>query len=144
MRLLADGAFEPLVPPIDGRTAFAGAIVDTGAPYVIIPHILHRAGHIKVYTDLGSQPYRVLSMSGAPLMQPFVEVGLCFLAKGDAGAFAYRPAPCVPVKAYLLEQNVSPIRRVVIGLDAIRTHLPLYADGNRAFFLEPGESAQIP
>jgi len=143
-RLVVSGIVEPWVPPLDGRTAFAGAFVDTGAPYVIIPHILHQAGHIKIHNDLGLQPYRLTSMGGSALMQPFVEVGVRFLVTTPGGSPDYRPARFSLVKAYLLDQNVRPTRRVVIGLDAMQTHFPLYADGKRAFFLEPGESVQVP
>ncbi|MCI0460680.1 MAG: hypothetical protein L0Z62_27315 [Gemmataceae bacterium] len=142
-RLFVHGAFEPWVLPLDGQTAFSGAFVDTGAPYVIIPYKTHRTGKIKIYQDLGPQPYRLTSMGGAPLLQPMAEVGVCFLAQ-IPGGYEYRPASFAVVKAFLLAKQVRPKERVVIGLDAMRTHFPLYANGARAFFLEAGESTQVP
>jgi hypothetical protein len=141
-RLLVSGAFEPWIPSLIGQTAFAEAIVDTGAPYTIIPHYVHGAGLIKVYNDLGQQPYRLTSMSGAPLMQRMVEVGIRFLVR--RAGWDYVPADFVVVRAYFLDVNVRPLRKVVIGLDAIRPHFPLFADSSRAFFFEPGESLQLP
>jgi hypothetical protein len=44
------------------------------------------------------------------------------------------------VKAYLLEQGVTPTGRVVIGLDAIRSHFRLYVGQAGAFLLESGDA----
>ncbi len=142
-RLLIDGQFEPSVGPPDARTAFAVAYVDTGAPYVIIPHKTHKSGLIRIYQDLGLQPYRLSSMGGVPLLQAMVEVSVRFLVPVPGG-YDYFPPQFAPVKAYLLEQNLRPIDRVVIGLDAIRTHFPLFVNATRAFFFEPGDRVQLP
>lgn len=142
VRLTVGGVFEPNSPPLDSRTAFAGAIVDTGAPYVIVPYSVHAPGWIKIYADLGMFPYRTGSVAGPPLLQRFAEVGLRFFVSGPPPE--YRPQVPVVVKAYLLDAGISPTRCVVIGLDLIRTRFPLYADDIRAFLLEPGDSIQLP
>ena len=81
-------------------------------------------------------------MPGVSLRQPFAEVGIRFLVQHPK--LDYRPAQFALVRAYLLEPNIRPLKQVVIGLDAIQTHFPLYADGKRAFFLEPGDHLQLP
>jgi hypothetical protein len=116
--------------------------VDTGAPYVIIPHKVHRARLIKVHADLGHRPFGTLSGPGGSRPQPFAEVGIRFLVQRPN--LHYRPAQFAPVRAYLLEPGVRPIDRVVIGLDAMHTRFPLVTDGKRALFLEPGDSIQLP
>jgi hypothetical protein len=141
-RVLSDGQFEPRGGIPVSATAFAAAYVDTGAPYVIIPYKVHRSRLIQVHINLGLQPYGTLSGSGGSLMQPFAEVGIRFLIQRPKPD--YRPAQFAIVRAYLLEPGIRPIDRVVIGLDAMHTHFPLFTDGKRAFFLEPGDSLQIP
>ena len=141
-RLRANGEFEARATAPAGITSFAGAYVDTGATFVIIPYVVHCSGFIKIHANLGTRPYRILSGPGTSSQQPFAEVGIHFLV--DQPQPHYRPAHFVIVRAYLLEPNVRPTKDVVIGLDAIRTHFPLYADGKRAFFLEPGDTLQIP
>jgi hypothetical protein len=140
-RLVVDGEFEPSVPP-GVSTAFAGAFVDTGAPYVIIPYTVHRSRLLAIHADLGVRPYRLLSGSGPPISQRFAEVGIHFLVPDNPPAS--RPVPFAVVKAYLLDPNVRPVHRVVIGLDAMRTRFPLYVNGARALFLELGESLTVP
>ena len=78
-RLQADVLFEPYELPCDARTFFSGAILDTGAPYTVIPFSVHKSERIKIHQELGSRLYRVLSMEG-PLFQRFVEVGIRFFA----------------------------------------------------------------
>ena len=141
-RVVSDGQFEPRGGIPVSATAFAAAYVDTGAPYVIIPYKVHRSGLIQVHTDLGLQPYGILSGSGSSLMQPFAEVGVRFLVQKPKNH--YRPAQFANVRAYLLEPGIRLTDRVVIGLDAMHTHFPLFTDGKRAFFLEPGDTLQIP
>jgi hypothetical protein len=141
LRVMADGAFEPIIPDDRSLTTFLGGVVDTGAAYTIIPYSLHGSGLIRIYRDLGAQPYRLTSM-GTALDQRFVEVGVRFYQWAPLSEL--RPADYAPVKAYLLDKNVRPRYRVVIGLEAVQTHFPLYVNGKRAFFLEPGDSAQIP
>jgi hypothetical protein len=137
-RLLVAGLFEPWQLPPDGRTVFDAAFIDTAAPYVIIPHALHRSGLIRIYNDLGPQPYRVLSMGTQTVWQPFAEVGIRFLVMKPSPR--YRPDSFAMVKAYLLEQGVTPTGRVVIGLDAIRSHFRLYVGQAGAFLLESGDA----
>lgn len=141
-RLLVGGQFEPRAWPANGRTDFGGAIVDTGAGYVIIPYAVHHPGLLQIHRDLGSQPYRLTSMTASPIMQRLVEVGIRFLVVSPT--LEYRPAQYVRVAAYLLAQNVRPTGKVIIGLDAIRKHFALFLDATRAFFLEPGDRLQIP
>jgi hypothetical protein len=141
-RVVSDGQFEPRGGIPVSATAFAAAYVDTGAPYVIIPYKVHRSGLIRVHTNRGLQPYGILSGSGGSLLQPFAEVGIRFLIQRPKPD--YRPAQYAIVRAYLLEPGIRPTERVVIGLDAIQTYFPLYAEGKRAFFLEPGDSLTVP
>jgi hypothetical protein len=62
------------------KSFFANAVVDTGSPYVVLPHRFHTAAKPRIYTDLGQHLYRVSSMSGARF-QPFAEVGLKFFVE---------------------------------------------------------------
>jgi hypothetical protein len=78
-RLQADVLFEPYELPCDARTFFAGAILDTGAPFAVIPFSVHKSGRIKIHQELGRHVYRVLSMEG-PQFQRFVVVGIRFFA----------------------------------------------------------------
>jgi hypothetical protein len=141
-RLVGEGEFEPRVAPAGGRTAFSSAFIDIGSPYVIIPYKVHHLGLLRVYQDFGPQPYSLPSMAGAPVLQRFVEVGIHFLVAQPT--LEYRPAQYAQVKAYLLAKNIRPTDRVVIGLDAIRTHFPLFTGAAQSFFLEPGDVVQIP
>src|SRR5204863_9462317 len=76
-RLLADVLLEPSRPDAPAAyTYFAGAFIDTAAPYVVIPHDAHHAGHVKLYQDLGQRPYQLLAEQGVVNVQRFAEVGL--------------------------------------------------------------------
>jgi hypothetical protein len=141
-RLLVGGQFEPRVRPANGRTDFSDAIIDTGSGYVIIPYKVHHPGLIQIHRDHGLQPYRLPSMTAAPVMQRLVEVGSRFLVVSPK--LEYRPVQYVRVTAYFLGQNIRPADTIIIGLDAIRTQFPLYLDATRAFFLEPGDSLTVP
>jgi hypothetical protein len=141
-RLLAEGAFDPQAPASVGQTAFAGAFVDTGSPYVIVPHKVHQSGLLRYYDDHGPQPFRTAGMLGAPILQHMVDVGVRFLTRQPV--YAYRPAHFIRVRAYLLDKHIRASVRVVIGLQAIKTYLSLYVGDARAYFLEPGESIQAP
>lgn len=134
-RLRIDGEFEVKTGLPHYRAAFANAIVDTGSPYVIIPHFVHKPG-LKIYPDLGRQPYQLKSINS---QQPFAEVGLRFMVQQPVRAF--RPPKFVRVKAYLLESGVAP-HKVVIGLDAIEQHFILYVPPQPAdaYFLETGDA----
>src|SRR5262245_23745807 len=102
-RIMVDGLLEPDQLPCDGKTAFAGAIVDSGAPFVIVPHKVHSAAPIRIYQDFGMEPYGLFTAPGGPLLQRFVEVGLAFLVPGSPPS--YRPANFVRVKAYLVDDQ---------------------------------------
>jgi hypothetical protein len=157
-RLLADAYFEPASGVPDAATNFPGAIVDTGAPYLIIPHTFHASGRIKIHAHLGSRPYRLTSMTGGPIQQPFVEVGLQFLVDARAAQscwdawcqlsqpanpaafdpqlsrYSYQLPRPVVVQAYLLDEGVRP-NKVVVGLAALRDHFTFVMAGETAFLL---------
>jgi hypothetical protein len=69
--------FEPNEPVPDASVFFDGAIVDTGAPYLVIPYDFHKSGRLRIRRELGQHLFRVPSM-GQPVFQPFVEVGIRF------------------------------------------------------------------
>jgi hypothetical protein len=58
------------------------AIIDTGAPYSIIPHAFHSAVALRIHEDYGKQPYAVLSEEER-LTQRLVLIGIRFLVQGQ-------------------------------------------------------------
>lgn len=134
-RLLLEGIFEP-IQNISSSALFFNAIVDTGSPYVIVPHSVHKHG-IKIYQDLGTQPYKIGGQS--KIFQPFAEIGFRFLLHKPV--LAYHPLDYLRVKACLLEPNILP-RKAVIGLDAIEQHFTLYVPPppKDALLLEAGDA----
>jgi hypothetical protein len=126
-RLLIDGQFEPLGPKVAGSaTHFDAALIDTGAPYVVIPFKVHRNRRLKTHRELGRQPYRLPSSSEAPVLQRFAEVGLRFVTKSLEGGYAYLPPSYVRVKAYLLDADQRPANKVLIGLETLVENFVLH------------------
>ncbi len=139
-RLMADVHFEPdsAVLPF-AVTYFQAAIVDTGSPFVIIPHRVHFQRHLRIRQDFGRKPYRVLSATGDFLSQSFVEVGIHFTVRRPDGRLAFEPALFVPVKAYLLEAGVRPTGRVILGLETLYDNFVLHLDKPDAFLQVRGQ-----
>ena len=121
---------EPAQPDtLEAYTFSPKAFLDSAAPYTIIPHTVHQSGHIKVYQELGQRPYRVLSTSGEPLMQRFVEIGLRFRGPlPPEGKIDYWPEAFMRVKAFFLEPDVRPQGVVLVGLDTVLSHFILHAE----------------
>jgi hypothetical protein len=128
-RLPLAGDFEPAGPTLaEGATYFAG-LIDTGAPYVVIPFRVHRdKGQIKIHRDLGMQPYRIGSSREAPVCQRFAEVGIRFTCKNAAGAYFFWPSNYVRAKAYLLDANQQPSLRALVGLDVLLDNFVLHLE----------------
>ena len=140
-RLVVDLLFEPRqsdTPP--AYTYYEGAFIDTAAPYVVIPYNLHSSGHLKIHQDLGRKPYRSLAETGALLLQPFAMVGLRFLVKTPTGQFAYEPEQFLTVKAYLLDAQIHPLKRVLLGLDLILENFLLQVNKDHSFLQLLAES----
>lgn len=127
-------ASRPETPP--AYTYFAGALIDTAAPYVVIPHEVHVDQHLKLYQDLGQRPYRLLSEHGPAVLQQFAEVGLRFLAKLPDGKLAYLPEQFVRVKAYLLDAATRPKKKMLIGLEALRDNFIGHLEKENAYLQE--------
>jgi hypothetical protein len=129
-RLQTAVLFEPTRPETPEAYTFSPkAFLDSATPYTVVPHTVHCSGHIKIYQDLGQRPYRVLSVSGEPLLQRFAEVGLRL--RGPVlpeGKIDYLPESFVRVKAFLLEANVRPLGVVLVGLDTLLSHFVLHAE----------------
>jgi hypothetical protein len=136
-RLIVDVLFEPSRPDTPAAyTYFEAALIDTAAPYVVIPHHVHGDRHVKLYQDLGHRPYRLLSEHGPAIPQRFAEVGLQFLAKLPDGKLAYLPDHFVRVKAYLLDAVTRPKKRVLIGLEALRDNFIGHLEKETAYLQE--------
>lgn len=157
-RLFADVYFEPANQAPTSKTFYENAFVDTGAPYLILPHSFHSSGSIKVCQHHGKQLYRVRSMGGAPVLQSFATVEIRFLVNTQEAharqqvwsqltnqpapaalgqsqkAWSYEPGQPLEVQAYLLEPRIPP-GAVVIGLKALHDHFIFVMVGDMAFLL---------
>jgi hypothetical protein len=108
-----------------------GVLVDTGSPFCIISHDFQRRGSLRIYQDLGMQPYRLLSMTGQPSLQRFCVIGLRFWVSQPQ--MAYVPERFLPMKAYLLDATVRPGKGMVLGLDALREHFRTHIEEGNSF-----------
>src|SRR5262249_50761318 len=121
----------PNIP--EAYTFVATALVDSAAPYVVIPYSVHGSQHLRIHQGFGERPYRILSEHGEPHLQPFVEVGVRFLAKQPDGAFAYWPAHFVRVRAYLLDQATRPKKTVLVGAHALLENFVTHLQKQKSF-----------
>ena len=115
------------------------AFVDTGSPFVIIPHSVHCQGFLRIRQDFGRKPYRVLSETGEYLTQPFAEIGIHFLVRRPDGRLEFEPEPDVPVKAYLLEPGIRPTGRVIVGLETLYENFVLHLEKPEAYLRLRGQ-----
>jgi hypothetical protein len=130
-RVKVDVWLEPADPNVmPFMTRWAGAIVDIGAPYSILPHRFHHQGLVHIRQDFGYRPFRILAKQ-APVMQRFVEVGIRFLVTKPQ--MAYQPDQFLPIKAYLLDAGQRPTGVFVLGLDALREHFRTHIEEGNSF-----------
>jgi hypothetical protein len=133
-RVAVDVRFEPSKPmPDHVAPFFDSAIVDTGSGCIVVPHRVHKSNLFKIHRELGHMPYRISSMGTPPVLQRLVEIGLCFLVRRADGSFAYLPEQFVRARAYLLDPEVRPTGKVLIGLEVLLEHFVTHLEKDNSF-----------
>lgn len=132
VRLKVTALFETRDRQADiNHTIYDGVIVDTGSPFCILAHDFHSRRDIHIHQELGLRPYRVLSMTGQPVLQRFCRIGIRLYC-AQLPSPAYVPDQFLSVQAYLLDASQRPGKGVIIGLQAIRQHFRLHVEADNA------------
>jgi len=129
LRLMADVWFEPARPdtPI-AYTYCPAALVDSAAPYVVVPMKSTDRGISRSTRNGGPRPYRILSDQGEPVLQRFAEVGLRFLTGQPSGGLVALAGSIRARQGLPSGRRSKAVKKVLIGLDALFEHFATHLE----------------